>query len=288
MTEEQDFWSETAAGDPGVMPDRPGARAMVSGMGDAEEAGHVLASAIEGLASGGLPGMLRALDTNPDYDPDNGPGIDDPEALRRAEDAVRGVGASEHGLGDKPRLLPVVEDMAPIAMQTVTGQYAGLEDVLRALESEGIVCGWDPYDPRDLIGFTPPGVGTGTQKLFAIVVPLSSVEAARQVLYGVPPQGVKYAWPTTAGVQPTEEVDAGYGFPDAPSPASAGGTPAPAVPDMPLRHATPITGFGTPLSDNDTLEDMAEPRSSGAGVAVALLGVLAAIGVAVYFILQRG
>ena len=287
MTEEQDFWSETAAGGPDVMPSSPGSRAMVSGMGDADGAGETLVGAIEGLVTGGLPGMLRALDMNPAYDPENGPGIDDPEALRRAEDAVRGVGASEHGLGDRPRLQPVFEDMTPIAMQTVTGEYAGLEDVIRALESEGIVCGWDPYDPRDLIGFTPPGVGTGTQKLFTVVVPVSEVEAARQCLCGAPPQGVRYAWPSTTGVRPSDEVDAGYGFPDAP-PRGTKAPEVPTVPDMPLPHATPITGFGTSLSDNETLEDMAEPRANGAGVAAALLGVLAAIGVAVYFIVQKG
>jgi hypothetical protein len=288
VTEEQDFWSETAAGDPDVMPGRPGSRAMVSGMGDTDGAGETLASAIEGLVTGGLPGMLRALDTNPDYDPDNGPGIDDPEALRRAEDAVRGVDASEHGLGDQPRVRLIDEDMTPVATQTVMGQYAGLEDVIRALESEGIDCGWDPNDPRDTVGFTPPGVGMGTQKLFAVVVPVSEVGRARQVLYGEPPQGVKYAWPSTGDARPSEEVDAGYGFPHAPSATGPAGTPAPPVPDMPLPHAMPVTGFGTSLSDNETLEDLAEPGANGTGVAVALLGVLAAIGVAVYFILQRG
>jgi hypothetical protein len=287
MTEEQDFWSETAAGGPGVMPSSQGSPAMISGTGDADGAGETLASAIEGLVTGGLPGMLRALDMNPAYDPDDGPGIDDPEALRRAEDAVRGVDASEGGLGDQPRVRPIDEDMARIATQTVTGQYAGLEDVIRALESEGIDCGWDPNDPRDTVGFTPPGVGMGTQKLFAVVVPVSEVGRARQVLCGEPPQGVRYAWPPTAVFRPSEEVDVGYGFPDAPSPTTVG-MPAPSVPDVPFPHATPITGFRTSLSDNETLEDMAEPRASGGGVAVALLGVLAAIGVAVYFIVQKG
>jgi len=288
VSEDKDFWSQEGGGpDPGVMPGSPASRAILSGMGDADGAGELVTSALEGLITGGLPGMLRALDTNPDYDPDTGPEIDDPDALARAEAAVRGEDASEGGLGDAPRLRPIDEDMTRIATQTVTGQYSGLEDVVRALESEGIDCGWDPYDPRDLVGFTPPGVGTGVMKLFAVVVPVSQVERARECLYGEPPQGVTYAWPATHAVAASGEVDTGYGFPDVPARAARPRPDSvPPIPDLPVGHVTPVTGYGSPLSDNQTLEEATQPGASGVGVVVALGGVLAAIGAAVYFILK--
>jgi hypothetical protein len=120
-------------------------------------------------------------------------------------------------------------------------------------------------------------------KLFAVVVPVSQVERARQCLYGAPPQGVEYAWPATPGVTPSAEVDTRYGFPEVPPL-----TFAPPVPDMPAGRVTPVTGYGSSLSDNEALEEMSQPTSSGAGVAIALIGVLAAVATAVYFILLKG
>jgi len=53
--------------------------------------------------------------------------VEDPEALRRAEEAV--------------------------AHETVPGGTMGaLAEVFDALEAEGVPAGWDPYDPREAVG----------------------------------------------------------------------------------------------------------------------------------------
>jgi hypothetical protein len=218
--------------------------------------------------------------------------VDDPEALRRAEDAVAGrAGASARTGG--PGAARIDEAWTTIAAQVVPGQSAGLEDVVRALESEGVDFGWDPYDPSDSVNFLPPQATGSVRKLFMVMVPESQVGKAREVLYGEAPQGVRYMWQATsaeaAGSGPATGSTDEFDF--APSRSAAG----------------PKTREGKALSDNERMARMAgggdamappspgagTPGASavlnrlvgcliGAGVLVAVLGILAAVLAAVF------
>jgi len=218
-------------------------------------------TALMGFASGGLVGLFQALDESED-DTEGGL-VEDPEALRRAEEAV----AHDPELGH--RGAHIDEPLVTVAVQDGPGGTAGLEDVGRALESEGIDFGWDPFDPREQNGFALyPGA---TRRAYSIVVPRSQAARAREVLYGTPPAGVSYAWakgvprpaPDAASGQDTE-----YGFgPD--------GLPSP----------RPVTGVGPAMSDNDRLERMA---SGGPTIEmISMVLVIAALIVGILTILTQ-
>jgi hypothetical protein len=218
--------------------------------------------------------------------------VDDPEALRRAEDDVAGRAPARPRAGG-PGAARIDETWTTIAAQVVPGESAGLEDVARALESEDVDFGWDPYDPRDSVNFLPPQMTGSVRKLFSVMVPESQVARAREVLYGEPPQGVTYMWPaepatfTAAGgsTRSDDEFDA------VPSRAAAAA----------------MTRDGKMLSDNARMARMAggddamAPPSRGAGapgssdllrrsvgcvvtagVFLAVLGILAAVLSAVF------
>jgi hypothetical protein len=147
-------------------------------------------------------------------------------------------------------------------MQLTPNDSAGLEDVVRALESDGIDFGWDPYDPRDTVNFMPPNAGLTARKLFSIQVPVSQVPRARECLYGDPPQGVTYVWPAprASSAAPGGEAptDGDFGF--APS-------------------ATPkrqLSKEGIPLSDNERLQRMA-----GGGPSILVMIVVALVALSI-------
>lgn len=211
-----------------------------------DTAGGGAPSALEGFASGGLIGLMAALDLMSSERDDS---VDDPEALRLAEEAV----AHDRPIPDGP-MQPIDEEWAVVARQTGT-LVVGLDEVARMLEAEGVSIGWDPFDPRESVAFTPPGIGTGP-KTYAVMVPESQFGLAREVLYGAPPQGVTYAWKETSDSMPASG-------------------------DVP----TAVTSYGGRLSDNDRLSNLAAGRG-GSGAAVAFAVVLGIIGIIVALIVS--
>lgn len=215
-------------------------------------------SAVGAFLTGALPGLLGALDTGESSDDD----IEDPEALRRAEDAV-----AHESRETVPRPGPasrrIDEPWTAVAMQVTPGDSAGLEDVVRALESEGIDIGWDPYDPRDAVSFTPPLVGVNARKLFTIQVPVSQVPLARECLYGDPPLGVTYVLPSTTAASAPSSADADYGFGSSKTPKKR------------------MSKDGIPLSDNERFERMA---SGGPPFLVWFAAGVAAVGIVIAII----
>ena len=221
-------------------------------------------SALGAFLTGGLPGLLGALDTRESSDDD----IEDPEALRRAEDAVARE-SRETAPRPRPASRRIDEPWTAVAMQVTPGDSAGLEDVVRALGSEGIDIGWDPYDPRDTVSFTAPVVGVTARKLFSIQVPVSQVPRARECLYGAPPQGVTYLVPAAGAgsAAPTDaaslDSDADYGFESSPPPSRQ------------------VSKDGFPLSDNRRLERMA---GDGPSVLVMVIAAVTMVSVLVIII----
>ncbi len=212
-----------------------------------------------GLASGGLVGFFQSLQAMGETPED----IEDPALLRAAEAAV----ARDEG---QPAVSKPAIDEAwqTVATHDGAGGLAGLEDVARALDSEGITVGWDPYAPGDEVGFMPPGMSA---RVYSLQVPASQVAKAREVLYGIAPQGVTYGWarePKPASALDTEPADAEFGF------AHTGTRPTPRIGDP-------------TISDNQRLQSMAAGGPSGAAIAFALIGVLVAVGVVVYVLMVR-
>lgn len=184
-------------------------------------------------------------------------GVEDPQALRRAEEAV----SHREAPFDGPTREHIDEPWTVVATQDSARDSAGLDDVVRSLESDGIDVGWDPYDPRDAVDFMPPDAGLTARRLFSVVVPQSQAARARESLYGVPPQGVTYAWPAAAGTA------RGAGF-DVVGPAQA-----------------PVTSADPHLSDNERLQRLAAAGLPSGAVIVAVALVLVG-GVIVAFLLR--
>jgi hypothetical protein len=124
-------------------------------------------------------------------------GIDDPEALRRAEEAV----AHDRPLPDTVRA-PIDEEWTKVATHDGAGGTAGLEVVAGALRDAGVPVGWDPFEPSEMVGFVPPGASL---RAYALQVPVSQVARAHEVLGDSAPQGVTYSWgPVTAVRAPSD------------------------------------------------------------------------------------
>jgi hypothetical protein len=213
-----------------------------------------------GFGSGGLIGLfagLRAMGESSE-------GIEDPELLRAAEEAVAHTGRQQ--VASKP---PIDEAWQTIATHDGPGGLAGLEDVARALDSEGIPVGWDPYEPAQEVGFMPPGMSA---RVYSLQVPASQAAKAKEVLYGVAPQGVTYGWapevrPPSALDRPTAG-DAEYGF------------------DRSATGSRPRIGDPT-ISDNQRLERMVGGGPSGVAIALITVGGLLLVGIVVYALLMR-
>lgn len=214
-----------------------------------------------GLASGGLIGMLTALDTSEDETGDGG--VEDPEALRRAEEAVR------HDPVERPRGPHIDEAWAKVARQYLSDDYVGLMDVAAVLESEGIDFGWDPYDPRQNSGLALPDFGDAVRREYSIGVPESQFARAREALYGVPPHGVIYAWSEGAVPSPVPEAALGEG---------AGSEFASSAPSR------PVTAYGPMVSDNERLERLAGGGLPSGTIALAVIAALLGIGAAAFFL----
>jgi hypothetical protein len=221
-----------------------GSRGPGKGGGPADDSAAEARTPLEGFASGGIGGLIEALAATSEMLQDDG--VDDPEALRRAEEAV----AHDDPLPDGPRS-HIDEDWTVVARQTGT-LVVGLDEVARMLEAEDVAIGWDPYDPRDSVAFLPPGIGTGP-KSYAIVVPASQLARAREVLYGVAPDGVTYEWEGGRGQRSRVAADA----------------------ENPL------------LSDNQRLQRAAGGGPSGLAIALAIGAGLLVLGI-VFFVLLRG
>jgi hypothetical protein len=265
MTDSGDgFWGRSEGG---REPDSSGAAGPNAGL----PATPAAESALVGFITGGLPGLLGALDARAgaSFEDD----VEDPEALRRAEDAVK---RDARGTAPRPGrgAAPIDESWAAVATQVTPGDTAGLDDVMRALESEGVDCGWDPYDPRDTVNFLPPTAGMTARKLFSVTVPVSQVPRAREALYGDPPDGVTYVWPApgSATQASTRSSDADFGF------SSDGASKRRRSED------------GVPLSDNERFQRMAS-RSPSVAAAIVLVfvvvGTLIGVGAVLFSVLKR-
>jgi hypothetical protein len=228
----------------------------------------------------GLKGLLDAIDSGSSVEL-----VDDPDALRRAEDAVAGR-STPAPAGRGPGAAPIDGAWAVVAAQVTPGDTAGLEDVARALEADGIDFGWDPYDPHEAVNFGPPVTGSSSQKIFNVMVPASQIGRAQGALGSEPPQGVSYAWPgSTSSAGGSGSVGTGSEFDFEPA-------------DQPKATAT---RDGIQLSDNERFAHMAggigkvgEPAPAGrpglsalgrALLVAALIGIVLSI---VMVLTQRG
>jgi len=157
------------------------------------QAGSDAPTPLQGFMSGGLAGFLTAFEAEVTRDDS----VEDPEALRLAEEAVAAGGPMPAGPG-----APIDGAWAVVARQTGT-LIVGLDEVARTLEAEGVPIGWDPYDPRESVAFLPPGIGTGP-KTYALIVPESQLSRSREILEDVAPQGVTYSWDSGSGPETPE------------------------------------------------------------------------------------
>jgi hypothetical protein len=237
-------------------------------------------SVLVGFATGGLIGALQALERDP-WDESDSPGVEDPDALRRAEEAVAG----ERSPWLEPRLT-AGEGWAPIAKQVGQAFVGGLQEVAVALHTAGIPVGWDPYDPREAPNFLPPLLGT-PGRTFVVLVPASRLRDAREAVGDLRPEDVTFLWPEagapieTLPVRETIEAeraareaeeasdyDEKYGF--------AGGDPS---------SPKPVTSYDG-LSDNARLQNMAQGRGTGCALGLVVLVGAAVVGAA--FLLFAG
>jgi len=189
-------------------------------------------------------------------------GVDDPEALRQAEEAVAQGRPLSAGTG------PRIEGAwVPVATQTGAGGEVALQDVARALASEGVTVGWDPYDPSGAAGFTPPGA---FPRPYALQVPASQLDRARQVLSGTPPAGLTYGWDA--------QTPSGFGAP-APGEGESvlnDGFDAPRAPHV----------DGPELSDNERMARLASGRGSGCGIAIVVVCLVLFAMIALFALLR--
>jgi len=107
--------------------------------------------------------------------------VDDPEALRRAEQAVA-------AMEDEPTSwVPTDAEWLPVAAAP-SGAGWSLEELREVLEAEGIPAAYDPYDPRDAI--TLP---YGLPVEFRVVVPADRVDDAMRVATDLAATGAAWA-----------------------------------------------------------------------------------------------
>jgi hypothetical protein len=114
-----------------------------------------------------FPGGVPDEDDFPESDREL---IDDPEALRRAEEAVA------HAIEAPERWVPTDTVWVPVA-RAATGAAWSLAEVRDMLDGEGIPARFDPHDPRDAISLP-----YGLPREFAVVVPESRVRDARALV----------------------------------------------------------------------------------------------------------
>ena len=189
--------------------------------------------------------------------------IEDPEALRRAEEAV--AHEDEGPMG--PQL---VSDELWVTVATEVesgGGERGLQDVVLALQSEGIDFGWDPRDPLEPVNDPVAGL-MGQRPTYSVLVPESELGHALQVLEGVRPANVRYnSLDAVAMSRPREAVIGPKGAPS----------------------FTAVTAYrgDHALSDNARLE-RGEDAASWKVFATAVVLILAVLAATVVYLLLRG
>ena len=234
------------------------------GSGSPQAPGSREQKAPKGSGGAGLIGLFAGLQAMGEWS-DDVDDVEDPALLRAAEDEV-----AHEVRQPASSKAPIDEAWRTIATHDGPGGLAGLEDVARALDSEGIPVGWDPYEPGEEVSFMPPGMSA---RVYSLQVPASQVAKAKEVLCGAAPQGVTYGWAPES--QPASALD-GPGAVD----ASQYGFDRPA--------AGPAARIGDPtISDNQRLEHMADGGPSGIAIAFVLLGGLLLIGIVAYSFLGR-
>jgi hypothetical protein len=188
--------------------------------------------------------------------------VEDPEALRRAEEAVSHSEPDEVGpavFNDETWVGIAWQDGSPAGVR-------GLQDVVLALTAEGIESGWDPHDPLE------PAVGPytlwqqGVPTNYAVLVPASQLVRGLQVLGSPAPDGVGYASPESA-------VDT---------------SPTPAGLQPPVPAFTPVTSYsqGHALSDNARLEGATRPGARTTFATAVAVVVVVLIVVVVLLVLK--
>ncbi len=195
-------------------------------------------------------------------------GVEDPEALRRAERAV----ARERP--EAPRTIPPSnEAWVPVLTEDVGGTATGeLLRIAAFLESNGIDYGWDPRDPRTT-SMDPYAVTAPART--SIVVPASQVQRVREAVGAGPPSGISWTGPATEAMGP--QVDA----------ARSSGAPGWAEPDVGAPSATSAGPRGMQLSDNARIARGAgKPSAVGRGTLVLIAVVV--IAALVLFLVLRG
>jgi hypothetical protein len=106
--------------------------------------------------------------------------VDDPEALRRAEEAVAHAEAA-------PELwVPTDTVWVPVATAVSNAAWT-LAEVHDVLETEGIPARYDPHDPRE--AFSLP---YGLPREYAVIVPETHAPAARRFVAELAAEGA--AW----------------------------------------------------------------------------------------------
>ncbi len=250
MSDEDEFWARTPDEGPG---------AVAPGESDADGGAALTPAAqsvLTGFLTGGISGLADAIEAERGASADED--VEDPRALRMAEDEVSRQGRTPTTMRSSSDRID--ESWKAVATQLAPGDNAGLDDVVRSLQSDGIDCGWDPYDPRDTVNFMPPSAGLTARKLFSVVVPSSQFARAQDSLYGSPPLGVTYPWSSSMSSRAGDPVAMQNAGPDVGTDA---GPP------------TVLSKDGIPLSDNTRFEQMASGGSGGAWIiAVAVVIVL--------------
>jgi hypothetical protein len=107
--------------------------------------------------------------------------IDDPDALRRAEQAVAHL--DERSV----TWVPTDAEWSPVAVASGSSGWT-LGEVRDVLEAEGIPAGYDPYDPREAI--TLP---YGLPREFRVVVPAARLNDARRIVAELAVGGASWA-----------------------------------------------------------------------------------------------
>jgi hypothetical protein len=114
--------------------------------------------------------------------------IEDPEALRQAEEAVA------HAEAAPERWVPTDAVWVPVATALTNAAWT-LAEVHDVLEAEGIPARYDPHDPKE--SFSLP---YGLPREYAVIVPESHAGAAQRLVAELAASGA--VWTAVPGGRP--------------------------------------------------------------------------------------
>jgi hypothetical protein len=114
--------------------------------------------------------------------------VDDPDALRRAEEEVA------HAQAAPEKWVPTDTVWVPVATAATSAAWT-LAEVHDVLEGEGIPARYDPHDPRE--AFSLP---YGLPREYAVIVPEVNAVSARRLVADLAAGGA--AWSPVEGAQP--------------------------------------------------------------------------------------